>query len=224
MDSQTAFDIARSFARVSGITPLLPLFFLFFRRQLLTSTKLRSIGHLIIFYGLMAVFFKVTSRLGIVSTPVGHIYSIFEFCLLAFFFRNTILSPGVRKLLVIEITLMVAFGLLNGQYVQGWYSENSFFKGTSNVLIILNCLYFFYEILKNPTFNDIQRNPLFWSYLTIMIYFSGNLFLYLLRDPVGLNKESPLFLTYWITNSMIIVIKDIMFVITLLFVKPAHLE
>jgi hypothetical protein len=113
------------------------------------------------------------------------IFLIAEFFLIYNFFQNALKSELIKKLLyIIQVIYTLAVSL-------HWYIANSFF-GPHDTLYILQAfcilipvLFYFYELFKWPTINNLWGLASFWISTGIVIYFACTLPLFLMQSFIG---------------------------------------
>lgn len=109
---------------------------------------------------------------------VSHIYTIVEFVLISLFFVKTI-SPSRLVMAiysVLGIFLVLAFYEL---FSDNEDSSDELSTTAEAITFIIYSLCTFYYMLQHPEQKNIFNIPLFWLNTAILLYFSGNLFLFL---------------------------------------------
>lgn len=109
---------------------------------------------------------------------IYRIYTVLEFTLLSFFFIKTIAE---HRLIVVMKLLIIPFACLAGLdiWVRGFKSADSIATTTESILLILYSVSVFYFLLKTPMYMKLVSAPLFWLNTSVLIYFSGNLFVFI---------------------------------------------
>jgi hypothetical protein len=80
------------------------------------------------------------------------------------------------------------------------------------ILIIVYCIFFLYEQIKNPNSFYIYRSKKFWITIGLLLYFSSTLFLFIYA--ANLTKQE--YLAYWAINDIFNILKNILFSISFL--------
>ncbi len=108
-----------------------------------------------------------------------HGYTIIEFTFLSAMFYQSFDHKSLRKSTLALIVAFSAFAIVNAFFIQGIDQLNSYSRGTECVLIILMSLAYFYEIFKGMKILRLEQHPMFWVTTGALLYFSGNLLLFL---------------------------------------------
>jgi len=87
----------------------------------------------------------------------------------------------------IKILIKVFFILFLGiagydLYLNGLNSMDNLSLTTESVLLMLYSLIAFFHLIQNPVYPNILKAPLFWFNTAILLYFSGNLFLFVFSN------------------------------------------
>ncbi len=101
-----------------------------------------------------------------------------------------------HKRIIIGVTaLYFLFGIINFLVIQK-KDINSYTLIMLSIIIILYCLYYFYWLLKELPTMHLHRLPMFWINSAFMVYFSGNLFLFVFTSYL-VNVLNNNLLVYW---------------------------
>jgi hypothetical protein len=84
---------------------------------------------------------------------------------------------------------------------------------TSLVFIILSVAYFYFLMVDLPTVH-IQRLPMFWVNIAVLIYFAGNLFLFSLRHYLITELKDDQTI-YWSFHNFLNIGKNLLFAVAL---------
>ncbi|RYY07651.1 MAG: hypothetical protein EOP43_02625 [Sphingobacteriaceae bacterium] len=172
---------------------------------------------------LAAVFFALSFLIDTLSIFVKHFnmannYPMFQFfniiCIL--FFGIIYYQSFYNKYIKILTLIMTNIAML---MVIFYTVKNSIwaYPSASNtvvsVFLILISLIYFYQLLNWQEFTHIERQPLFWINSGVLIYFSINIFLFMLYNKLQ-DKNY-----YYVINSVTNIITNLLFAIGL-FCKP----
>jgi hypothetical protein len=111
-----------------------------------------------------------------------HIYTFIEFSLLSVFFKLFFGSKFSFKMLFLLICLFLLIAGFDAFFLNDFYTINNFSTSIEAISMIIFSVVAFYFTLKNLLFDNILATPFFWINTAILIYFSGNLFLFLFSN------------------------------------------
>lgn len=167
-------------ARISSLTVILPFTISALRNRQFKAPE-RALWILIIISALTELTNEVLHRCNVNSMYVTHVFTSLEFLLISIFFIKTI-SPSKLNYLLGGI-IVVFFGISGYELLSA--AENTLDEistTTEAILFIIYSLGTFFYMLQNPGQQSIFTVPLFWFNTAILLYFSGNLFLFLFTN------------------------------------------
>lgn len=199
-------------ADVSAISVLIPLIY-FFRKAGPHGKEIKSLGLLLFAAALtdMVCRFMIKQKLN-VNLP-ANLYEVFQFGVLSFMY----LLALERKFFLVILTLMslcLAFALYNLVLFQGIFTITSYSMICFSLALIIYSLLYFYKLLTQLPEQFIHRIPFFWVNTAVLIYFSGNLFLFVFTHYM-VDKLTDSFLVYWSLHNILNIIKNILFAVGL---------
>lgn len=101
--------------------------------------------------------------------------------------------------------LYVAFALNNVLFLQR-SSINSYTLIVQSILVIILCLYYFYWLLQELPTSQLHRLPMFWVNSAYIIFYSGNLFLFVFTSYL-VNVLNNQLLVYWSLHNILGIIQ-----------------
>lgn len=125
----------------------------------------------------------IVSDYALSNIPILHLYTVFEFTLLylfyLFFYKQYFKVNALYLLLPIFILVTYI------DYKKNGLNEMDSFSVTveSSIFILCSLLSFFY-IMRKLIFENIIENPFFWMNSGILIYFSGNILLFIFSNTL----------------------------------------
>lgn len=155
------------------------------------------------------------------NMPVLHIYTLLEFFLLfsVFYYgKKGIISFKLYKAIIIIFT---SVGILNMIFFQGIMNENSISRSLEGIVLITFSLIFFYQILKDLEIVRPEKSFMFWFSIAILIYFSGNLLVFIYSNHLqNISKNSPenteLIVQIWVINYILNIIFYLLYTVAFL--------
>jgi hypothetical protein len=162
------------------------------------------------FYLLLACLGEVASDitahvLHVPNLYLLHIYTVLEFNLIALFYVVFFGHFYPRSLM---LSLMFAFTLLailNSLFVQPITSFNTYARALESILIIGLTLLCFYKILIELVTKRLDKHPVFWINTGFLLYFAGNLFLFVLSNALLKNPNPALSYLPWGLHALLMV-------------------
>jgi hypothetical protein len=121
----------------------------------------------------------ILAYLGIYIPLIVPAYSILEFILIAWFykefFRNRSFSAGIYFLIAVFIIISAI-----DYYHKGISNAKLYIYSIESILLISFSFYLFLYVMKNQVTNDLIAETFFWINCAIMLYYGGNFVLFLL--------------------------------------------
>ncbi len=184
--------------------------------------RLKTHGKLIVLYlCCSAIASAIAAILGmnnINNMPVFHVFTMLEFLILTFFFRQ-LANPGIWKLIITILGfLFIVFGVVNLLFIQPIFTYNSIPRSIESMLLIVYGLQWFYSSLGSPN-RSPQHTALAWINSGIICYFSGSVFLFIFNEYVV--QHSASYRIAWLTHG-IFVAAFLYATITIYFIKSTR--
>lgn len=147
---------------------------------------------------------------GITTWPVINLFFFIQFWLL-FKILN---EPGKVEALRFLFLACIAFSLMDFLFIQGPQTFNSYATYASGILIIILALRFLYQLLTEMPVAKVQTLPLFWLAFGVLLYYGGNLFLFLFNNYLiaHLPKHHE---SIWQLHNILNISKNVFFFVTL---------
>ena len=115
---------------------------------------------------------------------IGHIFTPLEFLFIVYIYRRPLKSLIPEKW---NTGLMVVIALLaigNTLFLQGIKENNTNIRTLESVLLILFSLLYFFQLARNLSVIHLEREPFFWFNTGVLLYFSGNAFIFLYSNYI----------------------------------------
>lgn len=191
----------------SVFSPILPLLFCWKRLN----------RHEIVITGFILFSFSVdlvTTYLVRANIPFLHVYGLGESLLLIYFFSLVLRTPGKLSFWLIAVLFTILYVL--DSWLLEWGQFNSYGRSGECVLIIVLSLLLFYQFYRDEDDIFIERSPLFWINVSLITYFSGALFSFLLSEKI-LSGPMP-----WILHNISNILKNVILAVALWRIKPTQ--
>lgn len=116
------------------------------------------------------------------NMPVFHIYTAVEFTLISFFYIKVIGNKNFTR----AITVLIFLFLILAGY-EFWTKMNKMddlSTTTEAFIVMFYAVLGFSLLLKNPVHAKVTVIPLFWINTAFLLYFAGNLFLFIFSSYI----------------------------------------
>lgn len=125
---------------------------------------------------------RILTKSGPTSYPVFHIYALVEYTLLALIYSELFNKRKSRIYLRISILVVLAFGVVNVSFFQGWHELNTNVTIVISSVLIVLAITFFFRMLNEMRYHRIERSSVFWINNGVIIYFSSSLLLFVFSN------------------------------------------
>ncbi len=132
-----------------------------------------------------------------------HAYTVLEFSLYSLFFIKTITFRGTA--VFIFVLLFLFFGIAIFEFLKGSDVLNDLSTTVESILLIVYSIIAFYWLLQHPAQARIVAVPLFWQNTAILLYFSGNLFLFIFSNYIE-RHSNKVYYELWGIHSVLNII------------------
>lgn len=192
-------NLIMSISLVSHATSLLPLIWTFRRRSNSRTIKLLQILTAASFlFDTVSLFYGLK---GYNTYPINNLFLLAQFVLLLLIYAEAFSWP--RRSVYWAGGIYAALFLLNYLVIQRPYSLNSYAYTTTGVILIVFALLYFRFLLVNLPETFVHRSPMVWINIAVLLYFGGNLFLFMLYNFFASG--------IWILHNMLNITKNILF-------------
>jgi len=195
------------------VTILMPLFAGIARYRTLT-TELRG---LVWFCGISFVLDGASSVIWLYNTSnlwIGHLHTILEFMVLANLYRLTLKGFAPRQLLPLVMIGFALLAIVNTVLVQQLSLNNSYIKILEALLLIALAMAWFYKAATELTVQHMEREAMFWISCGMLLYFAGNLFVFLFSNQI-LHYSAELGVRLWFIHAVFFTIFNVLLMIGL---------
>lgn len=201
-----------SLNNLSALSAILPLLAAAanFRRL---SGLLRIAAAYFLVAGLFELILLLTIAAGMPNNmPLLHLFifiSVSSFCIIYYRALNT---RSLKIIVIVLGPLALVLVSLNAFLLQGIWQYPSFSNTVQCILMITFSLLYFYHIFIRQEYVHIEKQALFWINSGVLIYFSLNIFLFMLFNLVVAQQRNDLYAIHSVTN----IISNILYAIGLL--------
>lgn len=141
------------------------------------------------------------------------LFTVLEYSFFAAFIYTNFKKKIFKQVLLGISFLFYTFCAISYFSEKGYYFD-SLPASIESILVIIFCVFYFYEQINNPDVSFIYSSKKFWIVTAFLIYLSGTLFLFIYTS--NLSKKEQDF--YWPINLVFNTLKNLL--ITLAFSLP----
>lgn len=208
-----AQSILKIISVLSGLLPIV-LFLVFFKRN--NEKKL----WVIFLYAVLslftdAAFTSIPTDAENVEFYLFSIFTMVEYSIFAIFIFLQIKSKLIRWIIGIISLLFYGFAIYN--VITG--QKNNFDSLPASiecVFVILFCILFFFEQMRNTEVSFIYSSKVFWVTAAVLLYLAATLFLFISAAYLTSDEMD----TYWSINFISNILKNIL--LSIAFILPKH--
>lgn len=189
---------------VAWLSTLLPPFqFIRSKGRKLPILKLISLLCLLSFLFDLASYFLGSK--GVNTYPIGNASMLVQAIILLLIYQDAL---KISK----TLTLLSGFGygcffVVNYFWIQTPFLINSYSIAVSSILFIFLSLLYFRVLLKELPETFVHRIPMVWINIAVLIYYSGNLFLFMLYNY--------LMSGVWLLHNILVLVMNILFFVSI---------
>lgn len=143
-------------------------------------------------------------------------FTVIEYTLFSIFLYLNFKSATVKKLILGALPLF--YGIVF-YYIINKNQSNNFDAipaSTESILIIIFCVSFFFEQIRDMEVSFIYSSKTFWIIVAILVYMSATFFLFVSAEFVSQEERR----SYWFINSISNIIKNVL--ISIAFIIPNY--
>jgi hypothetical protein len=162
----------------------------------------------------VSVFFNIVTKLlftlGSNPNSAGNFYYLVAFPIITMIYYIATKQKHMLAYITL-VVLYITFGLINIFYFQQ-EDINSYTLWVTSIAVILYALYYFYWLIKELPTIKLHKLPMFWINSAYIIFFSGNLVLYVFTSYLA-NVLRDNFSMYWLLHNLLGVVQAIIFIV-----------
>lgn len=141
-------------------------------------------------------------------------YTVGEFTLLVLLYREALQSARFTRLVPWLLGSFVAYTLLASLTAPDLTRFNSVQRVVESVVVLACVVLFFRKLLNDLTVESLGREPMFWVSLGLLIYFVGNVHIFLFSNYV-LTLSKTFNLTVWAIHAVLYMTQSLCYCLAL---------
>lgn len=122
------------------------------------------------------------------TTVLFRIYTLLEFSILTGYFIAVTTNEKLKVAMKIILALFGVVALLDAVF-QGIMSMDNYSVAIESLILIVYCVFAMFQLMKELQYVNILSAFRFWIVIGVLIYFAGNLFIFVFSNY--LLRESP---------------------------------
>ena len=146
--------------------------------------------------------------------------TVLEFTLLAWVYRQILQPSVVSRWLPVVIGLFIVWGLLSYLRPNSVYEFNTLQRFTESLLVLSLVLLYFYKVIRELVIVQLEREPMLWVSLGLLLYFAGNVFIFISSNYV-MQRSSALSLQLWAVHAVIYMVLNLSYALAL-WIAPSN--
>ncbi len=151
------------------------------------------------------------------NLPFIHLFTVIQFIVLSQIFKRG-LVPFISSSIIQGLVLfIIGLALVDAIWLNGIYNFNSYARPLASLILISLGLAFLYKTLSELKIRSLEREPLFWITVGVLLYFSGNLIIFISTNYVKISNQA--LLTLWSVHAIFNIILNTTYAIAL-WVRP----
>ena len=143
-----------------------------------------------------------------------HIYTFVEFSLLLYLFRS---EKGRSLVFLLSAIPVIGAGLWS--IMTRPFEFPDLFRTAESLVLIGFSLMFFYNALRHPDVQRIERTFIFWISGAVLLYFTGTLLLDIFSNYIA-SKSDQVYFTVWTIHTIFNMILYALYAVALLCTDP----
>lgn len=161
---------------------------------------------LLVFFSCLADFITFSNY---ALRPTIHAaYSIVQYFLIFLIFVSQTKTNALKRTFLILFLLLISYTLLYHLYLEEATITLPNIQTVTTFTVIALCLLFLSEIYTDVSYPNLFHYPLFWITMALLIYFAGNLFLFIAKNIFTMEK---MYLLYYPIHNVLNATKNILF-------------
>jgi hypothetical protein len=148
------------------------------------------------------------------NLPLFHLFTLIELLFFGWLYEQAFKDVLLKKIVAVLTVLLGVFTVVNSILLESIWTFNSISATAESVYLIVLSLLLFRQLLLQREVMFLDRHPLFWLNSGVLLYFAGNLFVFMLQHAIAGSAQKGY--VYGIVHSGINILANVLFGIALL--------
>lgn len=128
--------------------------------------------------------------------------TLVEFGLLAWMYRTVLRPSAVSRWLPVVVVLFSLVSLYSYIEPENLFRFNTVQRFAESFLVLALVLLYFYKIIRDLVIINLEREPMFWVSVGLLLYFSGNVFIFVSSNYV-IQRSTTLSQKLWNIHALL---------------------
>jgi len=115
---------------------------------------------------------------------IFNIELIIEILFYSYLFYHSINLPFLKSVVLVASAGTLIFVAINIAVIQGFFYYNTYTFYVQAVMVILFCLLYFYDLIKQDVIIHLYERPIFWISTGLFFFYFGDITYFLLGDSL----------------------------------------
>ena len=146
--------------------------------------------------------------------------TVLEFGLLAWVYAQVLRPSTVSRWLPVVIVLFSLWGLLSYLRPATLYEYNTAQRFVESLLVLSLVVLYFYKVIRDLVIVHLEREPMLWVSIGLLIYFAGNLFIFISSNYV-VQRSFELSNQLWAVHAVFYIILNLLYTLAL-WIAPSN--
>ncbi len=148
------------------------------------------------------------------NLPLFHLFTLIELLFLGWVYEQAFMNVLLKRIVAVLTVLLGVFTVADSVLLESIWTFNSISATAESVYLIVLSLLLFRQLLLQDEVMFLDRHPLFWFNSGVLLYFAGNLFVFMLQHTIADSAQQGY--VYGIVHSGINILANLLFGIALL--------
>lgn len=126
---------------------------------------------------------------------IPRVFTIAEFTLITVFFLGELTRPKIRRTIIAVNILFIGVVIVD-LLLQGTMQFDDLSTGIESIVFLIYSVTVLFFIMRDMIYRNLLSTPQFWIIAGIMIYFGGNVFLFVFSNYL-ISISIDLFTAFW---------------------------
>lgn len=125
---------------------------------LFTTASIELLGHYL-------------TSIGKYNLSIYNFFTVIEFCFYFFVLSQIVARPKMKMIIKSTIVVYAATALINIFFFQGTKMFHTVTYSIGCLLVVIFCIYYFWELFRLPKSIKLQKNPAFWICTGLLFFY-----------------------------------------------------
>jgi hypothetical protein len=180
---------------------------------------LRCLAGLLVFETFIELLSRAMLALGHPNLFLLPIDTLVEFGLLAWMYRRVFWPSAVSRWLPAVVVVFSLVSLFSYTRPDNLLHFNAVQRFAESFLVLGLVLLYFYKVIRELVIIQLEQEPMFWVSVGVLLYFSGNVFIFVSSNYVIQHSET-LSLRLWNIHGLLYMVLNSLYAVAL-WISPS---